>query len=100
MHLVQTFFQLLADCFEEGVAYSGIDLNADPNDLYYAKGRGTRISVKECQELCQQEPNCNFFTFKTSHSGAKGVCELKGSKQVTNEKTGSISGPKTCGKGN
>ena len=88
-------FSFLVICFEDDIDYRGYDINKHPNNAYYAKGAGKRNSAKECQQLCQQEASCKFFT----HHISKKECWLKTRSSSRRQNSGSTSGPKTCSEG-
>jgi hypothetical protein len=73
------------DCFAN-------DQDSYGNDVKEHKGIA---SAAACQELCNSNADCNYFTYgSTIHSGN---CWLKSKKATTlTAKTGLISGPKTC----
>merc|ERR1719510_1106590 len=79
------------DCFE-------YDQDSYGHDIH--KGAVTNAqkgvaSAAACQELCNKNADCNYFTYgSTLHPGH---CWLKSKKAKTlTAKTGLISGPKTC----
>ena len=88
-------FSFLVNCFENDIDYPGYDINKDPNGANYANGAGKRDSAKECQQLCQQEIGCKFFT----HNQSSRQCWLKTLASSRRQNGGSTSGPKTCGEG-
>ena len=82
---------VFSDCFE-------YDQDSYGHDIH--KGAVTNAqkgvaSAAACQELCNKNADCNYFTYgSTIHSGH---CWLKSKKAKTlTAKTGLISGPKTC----
>lgn len=73
----------------------GNDLNANDDDPHYAQGPGQRHSAEECQQLCQEVQECNFFTYTAISKN----CWLKTSSSGRRKHTQTTSGPKTCKKG-
>ena len=70
-------------CFEKGVDYSENDLISFNN-----------IDTPEgCQEKCQENVKCKFWTYFT---GDDGICWLKSSKRDKAGRKNRISGPKYC----
>ena len=79
------FFQLIIGCFENGIAYPGNDLNGQD-----AKGQGKRDSPEECQQLCQETPGCNAFTYRPVG------CWMKSTKAPGIKSSDAVSGDKYC----
>ena len=74
-------------CFENGKDYPGSDI--------YQNGFWTS-TADQCQELCQNNDSCEFWTWLLDYDGKDGLCYMKYSKgQVVNENK-AISGPKYC----
>jgi len=70
------------NCYEYGVAYLGNDLSDDvPCDSAY-----------ECQGICQETADCQYWTFATNTT----KCWVKSSDAGATSKTNRISGPKYC----
>ena len=78
-------YDVFSDCFVN-------DQDSNGNDVKDHKGIA---SAAACQELCNKNADCNYFTYgSTIHPGH---CWLKSKKAKTlTAKTGLISGPKTC----
>ena len=66
-------------------------------------------SATECQQKCQENPDCLFFTWNSGTGGGswntkmKNTCWLKKEKDEVEKDcgircTGRVSGPKDCGK--
>lgn len=73
-------------CFSVGVDYAGYDISSvEDKDV---------ASAKACQELCAREPQCAFFSYKTSTKG----CYLKTSSAPfgSTDNSDVISGPREC----
>ena len=68
-------------CFDNGKDYIGNDIQMIqmPNET-------------RCQETCQENIECNFFTFKPSNQN----CWLKHAKSNPNTNNDRISGPVCC----
>ena len=75
----------LAGCdVDPGVDYNGNDIQIIPN-----------VSQPgACQALCQQEPECNFWSSGTTDVGPR--CWLKSSIRSQQPRVSRISGPKYC----
>ena len=74
----------------------GNDLNANEDDPHHAKGNdGRRNSPEECQQLCQEVQECNFFTYTPTDQ----ACYLKTSSSGKRKHTYATSGPRICQKG-
>ena len=76
------------NCFERNIDYdSGVDFWLTGVD-----------SVNKCQEFCQKEPLCNYFTYikRSSATQQSRDCWLKAVKGEKIEETDRISGPKNC----
>jgi len=73
-----------ASCFEVNVAYYGGSIKV-VNDV---------DSPTSCQQKCQQEEKCHFFTW----TGTKLTCRLKDStgNKTRKKSTKKVSGPKNC----
>ena len=84
------FLSAFIECFEVDIDYTGNDLNHRTTDKNYARGSGSRNSASECQTLCNETPECNFFTYNGGH------CFLKWSNSGRKQYSGAISGPKQC----
>ena len=79
--------------FEDHLCFAD-NLDSYGNDIQSAIEGIT--SAAECQELCNGNVDCNYFTYgSTVHSGK---CFLKSEKATTlTAYPGLISGPKICG---
>ena len=83
---VQIFFNFflgIPGCYEYNIDYPGNDIGSCLTDK----------TIKECQEECQKNAQCRFWT-----SVGKGGCCLKTSKGTRTKKGDTVSGPRTCGK--
>ena len=76
-------FEILVECFETHIAYSGRNIG-DPKEI---KG-----DVKECRDMCASTEGCKFFTFRGSE------CLLMSEVLNKNPDKNAISGAKedTC----
>ena len=83
----------IENCFEVDRDYVGYDINSDPSHPLYGLGPGMRDSVQACQELCQMEKNCEYFTYGISMK----ACWLKTSDSGRKRWPVTISGKKYCG---
>ena len=83
--LPNELYDVFSDCFAH-------DQDSYGNDI---KNHKDIASAAACQELCNSNVDCNYFTYgKTKLSGN---CWLKSVKATTlTSNTGLISGPKTC----
>ena len=94
--LLTTIFQReTIGCFLYDIDYKGTNLNAEHTIR--------TEDAATCQKLCQNEPNCYFWTWATPdfHDvNYRKDCYLKASNVVLANEMGVISGPKDCGKGN
>ena len=77
-------------CYEENTAYYG-------NNLIYGH-ENPKKSRMDCQQSCQFNLNCNFWTFrKPAHRGTLGLCYLKTKREnVSNNVSSYVSGSKNC----
>ena len=77
-------------CYEENTAYYG-------NNLIYGH-ENPKKSRMDCQQSCQFNLNCNFWTFrKPDHRGSLGLCYLKTKREnVSNNVSSYVSGSKNC----
>merc|ERR1711936_769331 len=71
---------LSENCFEYGIDYLGFDIS----DGHYV----STISAQDCQEKCQLNSECNFWTWDPTYHNA---CWLK-----TDKNNEMVSGPKFC----
>ena len=91
LHLYPT---AASDCYALNTDFDGNDINADEDDVNFARGAGKRASSQECQELCSSTSGCEFFTY---HPNVKS-CYLKTSDEGKYTIHGHVSGPKYCRK--
>ena len=78
-------YDVFSDCFAN-------DQDSYGNDVKQHTGIA---SAAACQELCNSNVDCKYFTYGSTI--AAGNCWLKSKKATTlTAKTGLISGPKTC----
>ena len=83
--LPNELYDVFSDCFAH-------DQDSPINDVKEHKGIA---SAAACQELCNSNVDCNYFTFGSTIG--IGHCWLKSKKATTlTAKAGLISGPKTC----
>ena len=73
----------LDDCFEYHIDYESEDL---PNKITGVD------SANDCQEFCQKEKNCKYFTFMIDTK----ECRLKEMRSQRTKNFESISGKKYC----
>ncbi|CEL99247.1 unnamed protein product [Vitrella brassicaformis CCMP3155] len=80
--------KVFLSCFEDGVEY-GVTTNAThPLDL----GSARVTNIHACQELCQQSPNCQAFSYMASDR----ICYLKAAEEPTKPNADLTSGPREC----
>ena len=75
-------------CFEDNVDFIGRDINSCSETI--------TKSPEDCQFLCQDDPNCNFFVWIKSTHRKKNQCCFKQKKKRKLKRHGMISGPKYC----
>ena len=81
-----SFFEIDNDCYKQNMVLFGSNIN-----------EGEIVnSVKECQELCQDNNDCKAFTVKTIEQHSK--CWLKKDAKQRMSQQSTISGPKKCRK--
>jgi len=79
-------------CFVDGIAYNDGHIRGDPMEFL-----GIVATAKECQVKCQQNDECNFFTWRTNDYPRKpNSCWLKTAKGTEKINPGKVSGPKVC----
>ena len=68
-------------------------LDISPNSLH------GRNSATDCQKKCQENKECNFWTWGMANhpqGEVQRICYLKKFKDIVMENKFTISGPKTC----
>ena len=75
-------------CFEDDIDYIGRDVNSCVDTL--------TETPEDCQILCQDDPQCNFFVWIKSSHRRKNQCCFKNKIKRKMERRGMISGPKFC----
>jgi len=92
-----------SDCLEEGTHYVGGDIK-EPAKKYRLKNIE---SATECQQKCQENPDCLFFTWNSGTAGGSWNTKMKNTCWLKKEKdevlkdcgircAGRVSGPKDC----
>ena len=74
----------LESCFETDIDFYGYDL----------EGPSGINNPKECQEYCQNNHLCNFWTYRASST----ICYQKTADLGRKSSQGAVSGPKFCSK--
>ena len=78
----------LGACFDNDLDSYGLDIQSEIEGI---------TSAAACQELCNSNAECNYFTY--GNTVLSGKCWLKSAKAIAlTSYPGLISGPKTCGK--
>ena len=75
------------ECFEKNIDFYG-------NDIKFVSG----ANPLTCQQECQQNDKCEFWTYDTSTGGIGLNCWLKTKGDYRIQNSDRASGPKYCGK--
>ena len=80
-------FLLDSDCFDTNIDFYG-------NSIIVVSG----VNPTTCQQECQQNEECKFWTYDTASNGLGLNCWLKSKDDFKVQNSERTSGPKYCGK--